>query len=133
MSKKIIFIIIIIIIVGLVGSILYFNIIKKPEKIPEQETTLKPTIPLPEPWDFQAEGYVLIGTEDSTYHIISGQLMPEQIEQLAGKVIEDILDQEPDLKEATLFFYSELANSGIDEPDVARIDWADGKLDIEIK
>jgi len=134
MTKKIIFIIIAAVIVIAIGSVLYFNIMEKPEEIPEPETTPeKLIIPLPEPWDFRAEGYVMLGVENSTYHIISGQLTSEQVEKLAEIVIKDILNETPGLEEITLFFYSELVNIGIDEPDVARIEWADEKLNIEIK
>lgn len=102
------------------------------ETIPEEKAAA-PVIPLPEPWDFQAEGYVMLGIENSTYHIISGQLTSEQVEQLAEIVIADILDETPDLEEITLFFYSELADIGIDDPDIARIDWTADKINIEIK
>lgn len=130
MSKKIIFIIIIVIIAGVIGAILYFNIMEKRSK---PEATPELIIPLPEPWDFRAEGYVLLGVENSTYHIISGQLTPEQVKKLAEKVIEDIFDETPGLEKITLFFYSELVNIGIDEPDIARIDWSDGVMNTEIK
>jgi len=133
MTKKIIFIIIAVVIIITIGLVLYFNVMEKTEIIPEQEEEPELIIPLPEPWDFQAEGYVILNVENSTYHIISGQLTPEQTEKLAEMVIQDILDETPGLKKITLFFYSELVNIGIDEPDIAQIDWIDGKMDIEIK
>ena len=133
MRNKIILLVALIIIVIGVWLYLFFIPSQHTEETIPEEKAAAPAIPLPEPWDFRAEGYVMLGIENSTYHIISGQLMPEQVEKLAEIVIEDILNEAPGLEEITLFFYSELVDTGINEPDIARIDWTAGEMNIEIK
>ena len=101
----------------------------------KEEIVLEPEDPeilLPEPWDFRAEGYIIFDFEESDYHIISGKLTEEQVEQLAKTVIDDLLAEDPASEQITLFFYSDLDAVSLDKADVARIDWTTEETGITI-
>ena len=132
MRNKIILLVTLIIIVIGVWLYLFFTSPQHTEETIPEEKAAAPVIPLPEPWDFRAEGYVIIGTEDSDYHIVTGELEQEQAEQLAEKIINDIIPENSEIQEINLFFYSELANPGIDEPDVAEIIWTPEGTNVKI-
>lgn len=138
MQKKII--LLVVIIMAVIGVWLYL-VFTSPLKEEPKETTLEeeasevilPVAPPVERYEFQGIEYEFISVGGPVYDIITGEITEEQVKALAEKIIEDILAQEPAAQEITLLFYSDLISAGIDEVDVAQINWTSEETSLKIK
>jgi hypothetical protein len=128
MQKKIILIAVTIIAIISLGLYFVFPSIFKEKPIPE----VLPVAPAVERYQFQDIEYEFISVGGPVYDIITGQLSEEQVKTLAEKIIEDLVTEDPDIKEITLLFYSDLIAAGVGEADVAQIDWTPKEINIKI-
>jgi len=138
MRKKIILLVVIIIAVIGVWLYLFFTpaLKEKPEAItpekpaPEEILSVAPPV---ERYEFQGIEYEFISVGGPVYDIITGEITEEQVKQLAEKIIEDILAQEPAAQEITLLFYGDWISAGIGQVDIARIEWTPEGINLKIK
>ncbi len=134
MQKKLVLLVALIILVIGVWLYLFFILPSKEElkeTTPEEEALL--VAPPIERYEFQGIEYEFISVGGPVYDIITGEITEEQVEQLAEKIIEDILVQEPDAQEITLLFYSDFITLGVGEVDVAEISWTPKGISVKMK
>ena len=131
MRKEIILLVVMIMVVLGIWLYLFFTSPVKETETPEVVLP-KPAAPPPERHEFEGIEYEIISVGGPVYDIITGEIIEEQVEALAEKIIGDILTQTPGAQVITLLFYSDFITLGAGEVDVAEISWTSEGINIKI-
>lgn len=87
----------------------------------------------PETNEFQGINYEIISVGGPIYDVVTGSLSEDQVKALAEHIIDKAIIENPESKELTLFFYSDIIAAGAGESDVAKIIWTPNETKVQFK